>query len=1837
MSSCYLHVDLDAFFASVEQLDNPEYRGKAVIVGGLPSDKRAVVSTCSYEARKYGVHSAMPIFKAYKLCPNGIYLRGRMERYHEKSKEVMKIFYDFSPDVKQMSVDEAFIDITGTEMLFGSPEEVAKKLKATILEKTGLTVSVGVAHNKYIAKIASGVNKPNGLCIVPEGQEENFMLSLPLSKLWGAGTKTQEKLKSYGFYTMKDIHKAPLANLTSLFGNCTGSYLYYAVRGHEVEGFSDITKSRQISTEETFNYDLTDIFAIETALLKLCYTVRFRLLDENFHTKTLHVKIRYEDFSTVSIQSTYQRAVSSLDDMYEKVCALFKSKYEYGKGIRLLGVSAQNLQKGVNSEAQELFDFGEEKKQKIEAAVLNIQKKNPNSEIKKARQFIKKGLLSLLILLNLGFAEKTFGLEKTENPSSEKISEFFVEGDWELSLTQTGTIAFQNGASFMDLQPLVFKQNAGLSVYFMYDKKWYFDAVFQDGFSSNKILLGYKNQFDKGIFTEIKFGNKDVFLTSNYGSENFGKKLSQGKNTTFGTSFLIEKNIAENQKIKGEAFFRFDNLETFSKTWHGSYLYNSDNISLNSYIGRKYFYIPFNLGNIEIFAENQDKTFTKLKDDDFLFYQGNYQLEFKNPLESKTAILISDKGETENQLLEFIKNMESWFCQKGNLSLEEFLDYLGIENPEITDIQDLDENHIQHFFTDVNGKTGFWIYNPSLFSLFENKNIFPVKVSNLSDVELISKSANKSYNTNEITFSTNQEENLILTYNFLSSKEETTSEKILKSLFPLGNINPLIYLLPKSVDESDFAISVKSYSEENYNIGTNAEENSVVAYVNGFLTFCEYDKNSGNVIFQKKPNSNDRVQIFWKEIAEEKTPTLFTATGFSVDFTPDFSLSSFLSYSTPISLAAILDNNSDDFFTNTENQFQSNFQTGISLDFEKEYKNSSLKINNSTGIEYTNYNVLGKSFVYLPESRNSEKSYFAYDSIIQGDGKVAQIKNQHYEIIANLTENAETAELSFFLPEGSSKLYEAQGFILEAKISNQNILDFYDIYLEIGDSDNKNAKWTINSVKTAENLGISTEYENLFFPLSNLQKSKLGKADKAKIIFKKKDENPQNNIFGTLTVKSIQYENTGFILENGATIQTQKIDGKMADKVSISNLEATATSNLKKYVKPLPTANYKEIIFDFFAKTDVGNADKIKVSIQLLEFLEDGSYKTAYSKEFSLSEIAKNAWQEIKIDLEEKTQFTNPNLIQISVKNQGNQDTNVEFYIGKIYLSEAKSAFLLSDIFDFTYDLGNFLTLNTNITSNYNLSTKTKNVFGEINNSLDLAISIFEINNQIFADYSFGEENFVSFQNSSHTISTSKEIFDFISFSENYSYKSSGVAKENSLSFDFGKYYDFLPVKLDATSKISSTQNKNLENQVLFYKNASSEDFAATVNLEKYQGKIDFELMQNSNNDDNKLLTDNYFSSYFNSLYYQILQNDFLSQNDENKSIVDFEERKEIISFDQNFHWEKLNISPKFLIKAENKFSKTSMNPLIQSMEYDFSLPFRINKNNFSISYGEKVVSEEQNNFGNEKNPSLPASYSEDLENLFSNTDLFLLILPNYNDGKKIQEITDFANSKSQKAGFSWKRNVYSNIWDLVVPSSFSSEITKTYKSTNTNYMENISFLGKMGFSAFNIFGKNSNLELFDWYNFEEILTNFSANYNDQKWLINFNNAINLYLQDNASISNFVEVSFSPEKSFTAYESIFWNRNGKTAYLIPLVKIFNEDFQYKKITRNDGFSISLDKNFVEDKSNFCVNYSHKVSVFPTDYASINTIISSNVANYQHRENTKTEIDFEITLSGKIAF
>ena len=383
--TCYLHIDLDAFFASVEQLDFPEYKGKPVIVGGLPTDKRSVVSTCSYEARKFGVHSAMPIFKAYQLCPQGIYLKGRMRRYQEKSKEVMSIFYNYSPEIMQISIDEAFLDLTGTERLFGNPTDTAKKIKDDIYEKTGLTVSVGVASSKYLAKIASGLRKPNGLFVIPYGKEQEFMFTLPIDKIWGIGNKTRERITEAGFYTIKSIYNASEELLISLFGKCTGKFLYNTVRGINNDTFSGKSKSQSISEEQTYPRDITEEYIIDTALLELCSNCMFRMLSEEKNSKTICVKIRYEDFTTVTIQETFQHTIKSIEELFENAKNLFYQKYERGRGIRLLGVGFHNIQNGIEDPQGELFDFGEKKKQAIEKTILELKQKNPKIPIKKAR------------------------------------------------------------------------------------------------------------------------------------------------------------------------------------------------------------------------------------------------------------------------------------------------------------------------------------------------------------------------------------------------------------------------------------------------------------------------------------------------------------------------------------------------------------------------------------------------------------------------------------------------------------------------------------------------------------------------------------------------------------------------------------------------------------------------------------------------------------------------------------------------------------------------------------------------------------------------------------------------------------------------------------------------------------------------------------------------------------------------------------------------------------------------------------------------------------------------------------------------------------------------------------------------------------------------------------------------------------------------------------------------------------------------------------------------------------------------------------------------------------
>jgi len=313
-----------------------------------------------------------------------------MGRYSEKSDEIMAIFNDFSPDVEQLSVDEAFIDITGTESLFGPPEETAKKLKERVRKETGLTVSVGLASNKYVAKIASGISKPDGLFVVPPGGEEKFIRSLPVKKIWGAGDKTRELFDKFSLKTCDDIFRLSEETLASMFGNALGAFLHRAVRGEPAESFGQERGSRSMSAERTFEYDLYDVFIIETALLDICESLMFRLLSSPFESATVSLKIRYDDFSTEGMRETFPQPVLTLNDFYKHVLDLFHKKYRKGRGIRLIGAGFMNLREKKNAAQGDLFEPGNEKERRLEEAILKINAKHPGAVLRRSRSTLNR-------------------------------------------------------------------------------------------------------------------------------------------------------------------------------------------------------------------------------------------------------------------------------------------------------------------------------------------------------------------------------------------------------------------------------------------------------------------------------------------------------------------------------------------------------------------------------------------------------------------------------------------------------------------------------------------------------------------------------------------------------------------------------------------------------------------------------------------------------------------------------------------------------------------------------------------------------------------------------------------------------------------------------------------------------------------------------------------------------------------------------------------------------------------------------------------------------------------------------------------------------------------------------------------------------------------------------------------------------------------------------------------------------------------------------------------------------------------------------------------------------
>jgi DNA polymerase-4 len=344
MQATILHVDMDAFFASVAERDNPTLKGKAVVVG---AGARGVVLSANYEARKFGIHAAMPVGRAQRLAPHAIFIPPDHSRYSEVSAGIMEIFQSFTPLVEPISLDEAFLDVTGAKRLLGTGREIAEAIRMKVEKQEGITCSVGIAPSKFIAKLASGRCKPNGILEIPADRILTFLHPLPVKAIWGVGPKTAEVLERLGLRTVEDIAKLPRTTLIRALGEASGASLYELAWGRDYRDVVTDEPEKSISAAETFPFDLDSPEEILKEYLRLCEKATSRLRSRNLFAKTISIKVRFADFTTINRSKTLALPIDSTHEVYDVVKGLYKALRIERARLRLVGVGLENLSEGA--------------------------------------------------------------------------------------------------------------------------------------------------------------------------------------------------------------------------------------------------------------------------------------------------------------------------------------------------------------------------------------------------------------------------------------------------------------------------------------------------------------------------------------------------------------------------------------------------------------------------------------------------------------------------------------------------------------------------------------------------------------------------------------------------------------------------------------------------------------------------------------------------------------------------------------------------------------------------------------------------------------------------------------------------------------------------------------------------------------------------------------------------------------------------------------------------------------------------------------------------------------------------------------------------------------------------------------------------------------------------------------------------------------------------------------------------------------------------------------------------------------------------------------------------
>jgi len=385
-----LHLDMDAFFAAVEQLDHPELRGQPVVVSGHSA--RSVVSTASYEARRYGIHSAMPLYEALMLCPHARVVPGNRRRYQEISALVFAICREYSPLVEQVSIDEGYLDVTGCEGLFGPPPEIARILRHRVVTETGLTCSVGVAPLKFVAKVASDINKPNGVYVVTPESLDAFLVALPVEKVPGAGKRTVALLRELGIRTLGDVRQYPAQALANKLGQA-GERLYALAWGRDASEVSaEADEAKSISSETTLEKDTTDPAFVHACFLAQADEVAAQLRRKGFFAGRVIIKLTFADFRRITRQTTLSRPTHLSGRIYEEAVALFEKEWR-GQRIRLVGLGCSQFTHDEASAPIQLDLFGQvarkdaqdEGWEKVEHSVDAIREKFGKDAVTRAR------------------------------------------------------------------------------------------------------------------------------------------------------------------------------------------------------------------------------------------------------------------------------------------------------------------------------------------------------------------------------------------------------------------------------------------------------------------------------------------------------------------------------------------------------------------------------------------------------------------------------------------------------------------------------------------------------------------------------------------------------------------------------------------------------------------------------------------------------------------------------------------------------------------------------------------------------------------------------------------------------------------------------------------------------------------------------------------------------------------------------------------------------------------------------------------------------------------------------------------------------------------------------------------------------------------------------------------------------------------------------------------------------------------------------------------------------------------------------------------------------------